>query len=258
VVLRLGNAVPATENVERNAPAPLRQRIQAQSEEREPIPRDDDEWQLSRLQQFLSERRTERRRIARLWWWGILAAVALVILVVAAVRFGPGLGLGRNSLSGALQPLAPPSSEAPPSVGLQPPPVAASHSAIEQVPAPLPSQPPPPTHVEPTPSSAVASSSLPGSATLSRRSGAAVDSVQIMADSLIAKLGHERAEEAARRNASWYAPGSERFLYWQNVAKAVRTVNVPPFSEGRAEELIPSAPSADIRRAWPPQRDEPD
>jgi hypothetical protein len=53
-----------------------------------------------------------------------------------------------------------------------------------------------------------------------------------MAGSLIAKLGRERAEETARTNASWYAPGSETFLYWQRVANAIRTAK-------RGGELIP-------------------
>ena len=225
---RSGDAVLASENVERNAPAPLRQRSEVQSEPREPILQDDDESLLDpRLQQFLSE----RRRVARVRWWGTLAAVTLTILVVAAVLFGAGLGRGRNSLSSAPrlnQPLTPANSEAPaPAIAFQPPAVAESPPAIEQVPAPLPPQPSPPTHAEPTPSRAVAGSTLHGKsdrgATPSRRSGAAVDSAPVMAGSLIAKLGRERAEEAAQTNASWYPPGSETFLYWQRVANAVRS-----------------------------------
>jgi hypothetical protein len=45
-----------------------------------------------------------------------------------------------------------------------------------------------------------------------------------MAGRLIAKLGHERAEETARTNATWYTPGSETFVYWQRVADTIRTV----------------------------------
>jgi hypothetical protein len=64
-------------------------------------------------------------------------------------------------------------------------------------------------------------------AAASRRSEAVVDSTHVMAGSLIAKLGRERAEETARLKAAWYPPGSETFVYWQRVADAIRTAKVP-------------------------------
>ena len=134
---RSGDAVPASENVERNAPAPLRQRSEVQSEQREPILQDDDESLLDRrLQRFLSK----RRRLARVRWWGTLAAVTLTILVVAAVLFGAGLGRGRNGSNSEprlQQPLTPATSEAPATSGAsQPPAVTESPSTVEEAPAP--------------------------------------------------------------------------------------------------------------------------
>ncbi|MGH7264548.1 MAG: LysM peptidoglycan-binding domain-containing protein [Candidatus Rokuibacteriota bacterium] len=67
-----------------------------------------------------------------------------------------------------------------------------------------------------------------------RRSEAAVDSIHVMAEFLIAKHGRKRAEETARANATWYPPGSEAFVYWQSVADAVRTAGAP--RRKRAEE----------------------
>jgi Double zinc ribbon len=227
---RSGDAVPASENVERSAPAPPRQRSAVQSEQREPILQDDGELLLDhRLQQFLSK----RRRRARVRWWGTLAAVTLTILVVAAVLFDAWLGRGRNGSNGepGVQQLTPPTSEAPATSGAsQPPAVTESPSTVEEAPAQPLGQSPLPTHVEPMPLKVEAESDR--GATASRRSGAAVDSVQVMARSLIAKLGRERAEEAARTNASWYAPGSGTFLYWQRVANAIGTAK-------RGGELIP-------------------
>jgi hypothetical protein len=210
-----------------------------QSEQREPTLQDDGELLLDRrLQRFLSK----RRRLARVRWWGTFAAVTLIILVVAVVLFGAWLGRGHNGSNGepGLQQLAPGTSEAPDtsevpatseapatSGASQPSAVTESPSTLVEAPAQPLGQPPLPTHVQSLPLKVEAGSTLGGEsgrgATASPRQEAAVDSVQVMARSLIAKLGRERAEEAARTNASWYAPGSGTFLYWQRVANAIRT-----------------------------------
>jgi double zinc ribbon protein len=137
VLGRSGDAVPTSENVERNAPAPLRRRSKVQYELREPILEDDDEsLQDAFFQRLVSGRNGAPRRLARAWWWGILAAVTLAILLVVAVRF---------AASGASQPLA----------------VAESPSVAEKAPAPHLGQ-PLPTHVEPMPLNGEADSTLRG------------------------------------------------------------------------------------------------
>jgi hypothetical protein len=175
----------------------------------------------------LDEKRRRRRRALR---WGILAAAALYILLLAIVFAGRG-GNGSRSAPPRLEPsLAPARSKAPPAAS-QPPPGTDRPSPAEPLPIPVvPESPPPPDALTP-PLPAEDPSTPPGNSNRGTaplpHSAAAVDSLHVIAGNLIARVGRERAEKTAQANATLYAPGSENFIYWQRVADAIRTAEVP-------------------------------
>jgi Double zinc ribbon len=233
---RSKDEVRPIEDLARSARVTRHQSSRLQSEGREPIRPDGDETRADlRLERFLVEcrGRAEKRRRLRALQWGILAAAALGILLVAIV-FDAEVWRGGNSSRSVprLEPSQTPATSKAPaaSVASQPPSVAEWPSPTERVPVPVVPEPPPP-RVEPPPLPAGDRSTPPGQsnrgAAAFRRSGAAVDSLHVIAGSLIAKLGREGAEETARANATLYAPGSETFVYWQRVADAIRTAKVP-------------------------------